>query len=153
MERQNVVGASAWSYFVPYQPHLDRALQELRQRVFAEGDYYWGLGADWVPPEERRPQPQTITELFADEYVQECGTHSILDMDHVLGPGEGPDYRTVEPVSAAEAKERAGTDRLTRAHIDAIDDLVRSRWFGRCAVLHDDAGKPAEIYFWGYSGD
>jgi hypothetical protein len=80
-------------------------------------------------------------------------THRQNPTEHVLGPEERPDYRTVEPVSAAEAKERTGTDRLTRAHIDAIDDLVRGRWFGRCAVLHDDAGEPAEIYFWGYSGD
>lgn len=42
---------------------------------------------------------------------------------------------------------------LTRDHVDAIDRLAERRWFGRCAILHDAQGQPAEIYFWGYSGD
>ncbi|PWU50199.1 hypothetical protein DLE60_23765 [Micromonospora globispora] len=68
------MGASGWSYTVPYQPDLNAALHELRERVFAEGRYYWAVG----------------------------------------------DY---------------------------------CRWTGRCAVLHDAAGNPTELHFWGYSGD
>lgn len=33
------MGASFWSYFVPYQADLGAALQALREKVFAEGDY------------------------------------------------------------------------------------------------------------------
>jgi hypothetical protein len=85
--------------------------------------------------------------------VQEAGTHSILDVFRVLGPDDTPDYNTVEPVTSEEARELLGTDKLTRAHVKEFDVFPRSRWVGRCAVLHDDNGVPAEIYFWGHSGD
>jgi hypothetical protein len=39
------MGASGWSYFVPYQPDINKALQELRQKVFQEGDYF--KPAEW----------------------------------------------------------------------------------------------------------
>jgi hypothetical protein len=41
------MGASGWEYFVPYQQDINKALQELRQKAFDEGDYvkvydgYW----------------------------------------------------------------------------------------------------------------
>ncbi|MEV4123286.1 hypothetical protein [Micromonospora sp. NPDC049645] len=95
-----------------------------------------------------------MEELLNDEWMQESGTHSILDVHRVLTRGlKGPDYGTVEPVSAAEALRHAGTERLTREHLDAIEGLAARRWFGRCAVLHDGQGTPSEIYFWGFSGD
>ncbi|MGW4825750.1 hypothetical protein ACWEP4_44620 [Streptomyces sp. NPDC004227] len=56
-------------------------------------------------------------------------------------------------MTAQEAQELLGVDRPTRAHVKDFDVFPRSRWIGRCAVLHDDHGKPGEIYFWGYSGD
>jgi hypothetical protein len=34
------MGASGWSYFVPYQSDIEQALQELRQAVFERGAYY-----------------------------------------------------------------------------------------------------------------
>jgi hypothetical protein len=123
-------------------------------------------------------RPRIIDELFADERVQESGTHSILDMRRVLPEGEPqkfgwldaamtspsemerlfaehgqPEYGTVAPVTAAEALDRTGVAKLTRDHLVAIDDLATHRWFGRCAVLHDATGTPTEIYFWGSSGD
>ena len=33
------MGASSWSYYIPYQQDIAQALQELRQRVFEAGDY------------------------------------------------------------------------------------------------------------------
>ncbi|WP_297537649.1 hypothetical protein [Amycolatopsis sp.] len=42
----------------------------------------------------------------------------------------------MQPVSAAEASQVAGTDVLTREHVRALGD-----------------GRPHEIYFWGFSGD
>jgi hypothetical protein len=145
------MGASGWRYFVAYQPDLDAALAQLRAAAFAEGDYVWPYECFRHLGEKSRPR--TIGELIEDELIQEGGTHSILDMERVVGPGEEPDVGTVEPVSAREARERIGTERLTRAHVDALDALADRRWFGRCAVLHDDEGHPTEIYFWGYSGD
>jgi len=147
------MGASAWHYFVPYQPDLGAALRELRQRVLDDGDYWWAGGAVFTPASAHPDRPKTLDELFADERVQASGTHSILDMHRVLDVGETPDYGTVEPVTADEARRFADEGRLTRDHVDAIDDLADRRWFGRCAVLHEADGRPAELYFWGYSGD
>ncbi|MCM0673741.1 hypothetical protein NCC78_03320 [Micromonospora phytophila] len=147
------MGASSWRYFVAYQPDLDTALNALREKVFADGDYWWARGEIGESANAHPHRPATMRELFADEWVQESGTHSILDMSHVLADGEKPDYGTVQPVSGAEALRCAGTEVLTRDHLKAIDDLAERRWFGRCAVLHDGAGRPEEIYFWGWSGD
>ncbi|MDQ1027076.1 hypothetical protein QF035_004658 [Streptomyces umbrinus] len=94
-----------------------------------------------------------MEELWADELVRETGTHSNLDVFQVVGPDDTPDYDTVEPVTAEEARELLGTDRPTRAHVKDFGAFPRSRWVGRCAVLHNDRGKPEEIYFWGHSGD
>ncbi|MGW2824265.1 hypothetical protein ACWC24_25195 [Streptomyces sp. NPDC001443] len=147
------MGASEWDYYVPYQEDLNAALQQLRREVFEAGDYYWVNGGDWRPEEEREPRPGSLEELWDDELVQEAGTHSILDIFRVVGPDDTPDYNTVEPVTAEEAHKLLGTDRLTRAHVRDFDVFPRSRWIGRCAVLHDDEGNPQEIHFWGHSGD
>jgi hypothetical protein len=147
------MGASSWSYYVPYQADLDAALTALRERVFAAGDYWWARGELGKPASAFDNRPTTMKELFDDEWVQQEGTHSILDMHHVLADGETPDYGTVQPVTSAEALRCANTEVLTREHVDAIDELVELRWFGRCAILHDECGQPTEIYFWGYSGD
>lgn len=147
------MGASSWDYYVPYQPDLGAALRELRRRVFEEGDYWWAAPNEFKPASEFPDRPRTEAELWADEAQQESGTHSILDMTRVLADGEEPDYGTVEPVTEAEALDRVGVARLTRAHVEKLQDLVKGRWLGRCAVLHDDDGNRSELYFWGYSGD
>jgi hypothetical protein len=147
------VGASAWDYYVPYQPDLGTALSELRRRVFEAGDYWWAEPNEFKPASEFADRPRTEAQLWADESQQESGTHSILDMTRVLADGEKPEPGTVEPVTEAEALDRVGAARLTRAHVEALQDLIKGRWYGRCAVLHDSDGNPTEIYFWGYSGD
>ncbi len=147
------MGSSDWSYYVPYQPDLNAALQELRQRVFLDGDYWWAAKPGYKPASAYPDRPTQLEALFEDDEVQQSGTHSILDMDHVLADGEPPGYCTVRPVSAAEALAAAGTEVLTRDHVAVIEHLASKRWFGRCAVLHDERGEPREIYFWGFSGD
>jgi hypothetical protein len=147
------VGASGWHYFVDYQPDLNQALEDLRQRAFADGDYWWAHGGLGHSAAEFENRPTRMEDLFADDRVQEEGTHSILDMYRVVTDGGTPDFCSVQPVSAAEAVELTGTGTLTRDHITAIADLASRRWYGRCAVLHDPAGTPTEIYFWGFSGD
>jgi len=148
------VGASDWNYYVPYQPNLQTALDELREHVFQTGEYWWAVPYEFGKSAADFPnRPRTEAELWAEEVVQESGTHSILDMSRVVADGEAPDYGTVQPVSEAEALERLGVAKLTRAHVAALQPLAAQRWFGRCAILHDTAGEPVEIYFWGFSGD
>src|ERR1017187_5270217 len=38
------MGATGWEYFVPYQADVSVALQRLREKVFAEGQYLSGIG-------------------------------------------------------------------------------------------------------------
>jgi hypothetical protein len=147
------VGASSWEYSVPYQEDLAGALTALQRKVFEERDYYWCPGADWRPVEERLPWPQTVEELWEDELVRENGTHSILDIFRVIGPDEERDYFTMQPVSEEEALRVLGTRKPTRAHMPEFENFPHSRWQGRCVVLHDDAGEPRELHFFGYSGD
>src|SRR2546426_5226265 len=45
------MGASGWSYFVPYDADISAALQRLREEVFARGDYMYG---DGVTESERK---------------------------------------------------------------------------------------------------
>jgi hypothetical protein len=94
-------------------------------------------------------EPQRFGWLNAlDETITSSPDIQRLFTEH----GE-PEYGTIAPVTAAEALDRVGVAKLTRDHLAAIDDLATHRWFGRCAVLHDAAGTPREIYFWGSSGD
>jgi hypothetical protein len=152
------MGASHWEYYVPFQPDLDAALQALKARALANGEYWW-LFDEWYDgsPDLRLPRPKTLAEydaaLEVNENLQSEGTHSILDMERVIGPGEDAEPGTVEPVSPDEARDLTGRERLTRADVPVIQDLADERWFGRCAVLHDECGEPSEIYFWGFSGD
>jgi hypothetical protein len=148
------VGASDWDYRVPYQQDLGAALDELRRHVFETGDYWWAVPGEFGKSASDFPdRPRTEDELWAQEVVQESGTHSILDVYRVLTPGEQPDVGTVEPFTEAEALEKLGVAKPARAHTEALGKLAEERGFGRCAVLHDDAGEPREIYFWGFSGD
>ncbi|MEV7682356.1 hypothetical protein AB0O64_27955 [Streptomyces sp. NPDC088341] len=130
---------------MPYQEDLETAFEDLRRKVFEERDYYWVHDSD--------PWPESFEELWADEIVQEAGTHSILDIFRILGPGEYADYSTLEPVTEDEALRVLGTSKPTRAHVPEFSAFAYARWRGRCAVLHDERGEPREIYFWGASGD
>lgn len=152
------MGASSWEYYVPFEPDLDSALRGLKERVLADGRYYWPLDGQSCPfPDMRSPRPGTLAELDAllagNEWLQSEGTHSMLDMDRVIAPDEDAEPRTVEPVSAEDLEELTGRDLLTRENVDMIKNLANERWYGRCIVLHDDEGDPCEIYFWGFSGD
>ena len=66
-----------------------------------------------------------------------------------------------EAVRAERAKHHK--DEVHEAHRAAHQPLMvrlwcapahrsSERWYGRCAVPHDDQGVPREIYFWGWSG-
>lgn len=170
------MGASGWDYYMPYQEDRYVAFVTLRQLVFEAGEFLWAVsGKQAVDSQER---PKTEDELWSDESVRLAGTHSILDMYKILADGEAPnygylpysydtfeeymalvkehgnpDYGVIAPVTESEAYEVAGATRLTRDHVEAIVPLARYRGIGRVAVLHDDYGTPAELYFWGFSGD
>ncbi|MET3423770.1 hypothetical protein BJ973_002982 [Actinoplanes tereljensis] len=173
------MGASGWDYYVPYQPDRYAAFVGLRQQVFESGEFWWAVaGEDGKMARDYPNRPQTEDELWAEETVRLAGTHSILDMYRVLDDGDkpnygwlpysyetfeeymalvkehgNPEYGIIVPLSEQEAMEAAGTAQLTNDHVEKITDLAKYRGIGRCATLHDAYGRPAELYFWGYSGD
>jgi hypothetical protein len=86
-------------------------LRVLHRQVFDEHDYYFELDDDdrW---------PATVEELWADEYVRESGTHSILDVDRVVSPDDADAPGTVRPLTEAERLRCFGTAAPTRADFD-----------------------------------
>jgi hypothetical protein len=147
------MGASGWQYRTKFTGDASASLHALRQRVFDDHDYYL-----YQEDEAAGPQwPATMAELFADEDVQESGTHSILDVDTVTGPGEQDDFGTVRLLSPREVRAAFGTDQPTIAQFDALASThalpdQAPRWSGVAALLYTD-GQPTEIAFWGCSGD
>jgi len=134
----NPMGAHPYEYYVPFEPDAQSALDKLRQRVFASGDY---ATADL--------HPSTPEEAF--ELGEEEGTASILDIAHVAA---APDFCCAAPFTADELLEYFGTDEPSRDDLragDAFwDDLDRGQ--ARFATVYA-AGRPTELYFVGYSFD
>ncbi|MFB9235649.1 hypothetical protein ACFFWC_08860 [Plantactinospora siamensis] len=157
------MGSSDWCYLVPYGPDLEQVLATLRQRVFDEHDYYFDDDDD--DREETAGDagrwPATMAELFEKESVQYEGTHSVLDIFHVIGSGEEDAYGTLRPLTPQEQVDLFGRPRLTRqtfegAYARRHEGPLGSfgqRWSGHSVVLHDGEGRPTEIAIWGFSGD
>ena len=146
------MGASGWSYVVEYRGDPMAALAELRYTTLSRGDYFW----DGDSEEHIGRRPASLAELDSlretDEFW-EIGTHSVLDVDRVVG-GDQDVEGTVRQLTAAEAREMFGTATPTRAQFEALSNGLPygERWSGLCQVLYRD-GHPTEIAFWGSSGD
>ena len=132
------MGAQTWEYFVPYQSSVESALEDLRQKVFASGQF-----------NRSELNPATIEE--AVENAQEDGTRSILDISSV---SDSPDFCTVCPLSAAELKRLFGTTEPTHEmivnNLDFFEDIERGQGV---YIIVFKGGKPAEYFFGGYSFD
>ncbi len=132
------MGAEAWDYFVPYEADVQSALDKLKDREFRAGRFRYS--------EER---PGSIDE--AREIADADGTASILDIDRI---GEEPDFGVVVPLPETQLVELFGTAQPTRAMIEANQDFYEDieRGQGVYIIAYKD-GKPAEIFFAGYSYD
>jgi hypothetical protein len=157
------MGASGWEYVVRYQQDLGAALDVLRREVFASDE--------WVKPGSYGdvfdlPEPGSVDDLTEQEQYWEfmgtSGTHSIIDMHRVV-PADFPEdeevFGTLRLLSDAESIGLFGVAQPGRAEYAPLagsrrlhDYVTDGRWTGRAAVLWA-AGAPAEIVFWGYSGD
>jgi hypothetical protein len=150
------VGASSWHYVQDVPPgrrvDLETALVRLQERVLASGDFYYSE-AEW-----RAPRPATLTDLAvtrATEEFWEVGSHSILDVDRVIGAYAPDRDGTVRPLARKETKALFGTRRPGRERFEEVvteaPPEVR-RWSARCQVLFDGR-RPVAVGFWGVSGD
>ena len=132
------MGAEPWQYFVPYEQDTQAALEKLKEREFRAGRFRYS-----------EENPTTIDE--AREIADADGTGSILDID---GVGDEPDFGVVVPLSAENLVELYGTAQPTHemieANLDFYEDIERGQ--GIYIVVYK-GGKPAEIFFAGYSYD
>jgi hypothetical protein len=154
------MGATGWHYVTPYHGDVAAALRELQERVFQERDYsWWDEFGDW------EPVPASLAELWDSESGWEVGTHSILDIREGIGAGpvDWPDYQ-IRGLDPDKVEALFGTGRPSRDDFEALArdpgsprgrefyGAVTMRWTGLYMFLYE-AGKPAEVGFWGFSGD
>jgi len=132
------MGGEPWFHVAPYQPDIPAALEALRQRVFADGEYRGSEG-----------EPASIEEAL--ENMDADGTASILDIDHVA---DSPEPTGVTVLTPAEAQQYFGTERPTRADVDQADEFWDDIGRGEaiCVVLYS-GDQPSELYFAGCSFD
>ncbi|HVU15279.1 MAG TPA: hypothetical protein VHD32_00025 [Candidatus Didemnitutus sp.] len=141
------MGASTWSYLVPYAESPDQALQRLREDVFRQRKYGDGipsademraqfeklfgggqdpamraqLEASIVKIEELRSQIPRMPEPRSIEELlmqrAESGTHSILD---IQGISPVPEFGAVSPMPGDDLVRIFGTSEPTREMVEAL---------------------------------
>jgi hypothetical protein len=110
------MGATGWSYFVPYEADVSAALQRLREDVFARGDYIYGDGItddqrkailEKVRPEidpwmqKVREEAAKLQEPFKTLYLQ--GAEKIRG--EIMGGGSAPRKPKRKPKTIGEVLE------------------------------------------------
>jgi hypothetical protein len=146
------MGGHPWFYFVPYQPDINIALQDLRRREFEAGRYNPVV---WFPPFpvdlNAAPGAQHASIEEAMEDADADGTRSILDIERI---SDTPDYAAVVQLAEDELLDLFGTDKPTREMIEENDDLFErlERGQGVYLIAYQNE-EPSEIYFAGYSYD
>ncbi|MFL6022982.1 MAG: hypothetical protein ACJ72O_06545, partial [Marmoricola sp.] len=140
----------------------------VQQEVLAEDDYHWPFEDDLADEEDEDDdlpgRPETLEALARikedGDFYDYGGTHSILDVDRVVGPDESG-FGTVRPLTPGELVAAFGSESPSVADLDRVHepgpsgilaDLMGEKWTGRVVTLLED-GEPAEAYFWGWSGD
>src|SRR5947209_7663030 len=107
------MGASPYEYFVKYQPDVDAALQDLRQREFKAGRYNPVIPFPDFPVGPQSPLPGAQHASIADalQDAEADGTRSILDLDHVAAQ---PEFGAVVPLDPDVLQRLYGTTQPTR---------------------------------------
>jgi len=146
------MGGHPWFYYVPYQPNIEAALEDLKQAEFAAGRYNPVVPFPDFPvsADSPRPGPRHATIKAAVRASMEDGTRSILDMD---GVSDSRDYCKVCRLSEDELLRLYSTTRPTHEMVEELlflEDARRGQ--GTYIVLYSD-GVPSEILFAGYSFD
>ncbi|MEU1180017.1 hypothetical protein ABZ464_20625 [Streptomyces sp. NPDC005820] len=147
------MGASGWDYVTAYTGDVEESLRALHAEEFAreygDDDTY-----------------ASLEELWADaEFMSEEGTHSILDILHVVGACTPPnehaadDHNTLRPLAPGRVRHHFGTDRPTPQRFREVYDSgpalsaeCAMRWTGRYVVLYT-GDRPSHLGIFGCSGD
>jgi hypothetical protein len=161
------MGASGWDYRMPFNGSVEQSFVDVQEQVLASGDYIWpwdDLDADYEDEGATFPRPTSLAQLVeakeADEFWDE-GTHTLLDLDRVSNTEDADEFGAVRPLTSAELIQVFGTERPSAQDFDRVHqlgpagplgELAEPTWSGRSLVIYRD-DSPAEVHFWGWSGD
>jgi hypothetical protein len=132
------MGAHDYQYLVDYEPDIQAALNKLRAKVFASGQFH---GADRLP----RTPKEALKMAGAD------GTRSVLD---IITISDEPDFCAAAPLSPQELLQYFGTERPTAKMVQENDQFWEDleRGMARYIIIYDGPS-PSHIFFAGYSFD
>lgn len=154
------MGASPYFYLVDYEPNIQSALENLREREFRAGRYNPVMPFPSFPIDGHSPAPgnqhSTINQALMDSDAD--GTRSILDLDRVVDvpyDPESDDFGTVAPLGDEVLEEFFDTTRPTSEQImeaswDVLEDIERGTGIYIVGYKNDT---PDKIFFAGYSFD
>lgn len=147
------MGAHPYYYSVKYQPNVESALEELRQREFEAGRYNPVEPFLDFPIHAGSPAPgaqhSSIDE--AREEAAEDGTRSILD---IAGVADAPDFCVAAPLSKEALVRSFGTAQPTKEIVSRNLRFMDSIERGHCVYFTVfENGRPSELFFAGYSFD
>jgi hypothetical protein len=147
------MGAHPYYYFVKYQPDVEAALQDLRQREFQAGRYNPVQPFLRFPicPDSPAPGAKHQSIDAAREAAAECGTRSILDIAAI---SEEPDFCVAAPLAKEELERYFGTVQPTKEMVSRKLEFLGFIQRGHCVYITVfEAGQPSELFFGGYSFD
>lgn len=161
------MGASGSEYRVPFKGSVEESLIAIQEQVLSDGEY-----SDWpwetfdpdyldgTPFVSRPTSLQALTAAKQFEVFWTAGTHSILNVERVWTEGQEEDVGTIRPLTREELLQVFGLQRPTAADFDRVHGLkprspledLPCRICGRSVVIYNGE-TPAEVFFWGWSGD
>lgn len=147
------MGGHAYWYTVPYNGDLEQALDGLREREFRAGRYNPAMRLIDFPIVANSPAPEPRHATIEDALAAsgEEGTRSILDI-HAIG--DAPDFSTAGPLPPEVLRDLYGTERPTRAAVEADDSFAEDIERGTAAyVLLCEGDTPTAVHFAGCSCD
>ena len=147
------MGAHPYYYFIKYQPDIEAALQDLRQREFEAGRYNPAQPFLRFPIRPDSPAPgakhESIYEAIED--AAEDGTRSILDIETV---SDWPDFGVASPLSEEDLQRYFGSKQPTKEMVSRKLDFLASIERGHCVYITVfESGQPSGLFFGGYSFD
>jgi hypothetical protein len=142
------MGATQWSYFVSYQPDIDKAVQQLKDDVFEQGAYEQPLGFDQDKvesqldylaskyqslPDEIREHTDQFLELARaaakqqaprqspdsiEALLERCGTEGTHSILDIERVSPEPAFGVIAPLAHGKLLELFGTEQPTREMVE-----------------------------------
>ena len=156
------MGATGWSYFVPYQPDINKALKELGDQVFREGQYQGPFEFDedefesqraylasiyQTLPEGLRERAEEFLDLAAaaakqqrpkrapktiKRLLEQCGTEGTHSILDIGRVSFTPTFGAVVPLSRQQLVGIFGTEQPTQDMVEKWSRQIDSLTLNLC---------------------